>query len=127
MTEDESAIRTLIQTWLDATAAGDFATVLTLMSDDVVFMVPGREPFGKDMFAAASAALKDFRIETKSDIREIEIFGDIAYLRNRLEAAMTPPGGGKPMRHAGHTLTILRKIAGKWLVVRDANLMMPTP
>ena len=38
---------------------------------------------------------------------------------------MTPPGG-KPMRRAGYTLTILRKEAdGRWLLARDANLLTP--
>jgi uncharacterized protein (TIGR02246 family) len=41
MTDDERAIRELLATWFDATKKGDTATVLSLMTDDVVFMVPG--------------------------------------------------------------------------------------
>src|SRR5438034_605203 len=44
---DEQAIRDLIATWLRATAAGDIDQVLTLMTDDVVFVTPGQKPFGK--------------------------------------------------------------------------------
>ena len=47
MTEDERAIRELIATWMRASMAGDTETVLSLMADDVVFMVAGQEPFGK--------------------------------------------------------------------------------
>ena len=47
MTEDERAIRELIATWMRASMAGDTDTVLSLMADDVVFMVAGQEPFGK--------------------------------------------------------------------------------
>src|SRR3954454_8877201 len=47
----ETAIRTLVETWMAAAKAGDIATVLDLMTDDVIFMVPGREPFGKEAFA----------------------------------------------------------------------------
>ena len=36
---------------LAASKAGDLAPVLSLMTDDVIFMVPGREPFGKEAFA----------------------------------------------------------------------------
>ncbi len=54
MSDDERAIRDLIAAWMSATQAGDAETVLGLMTDDVVFMVPGREPFGKEAFAAAS-------------------------------------------------------------------------
>jgi len=47
MSPDERAIRDLVDTWMTASREGDTATVLSLMSDDVIFMVPGREPFGK--------------------------------------------------------------------------------
>jgi uncharacterized protein (TIGR02246 family) len=50
MTEEERAIRELVATWMRASASGDVDTVLSLMADDVIFMVPGREPFGKDAF-----------------------------------------------------------------------------
>ena len=42
VTSDEQAIRKLIATWLSASAAGDTQTVLSLMADDVVFLVPGQ-------------------------------------------------------------------------------------
>jgi uncharacterized protein (TIGR02246 family) len=53
MASDEQQIRELIATWMSATRAGDLATVLSLMTDDVVFLVPGAPPFGKQKFAAA--------------------------------------------------------------------------
>ena len=122
MTEDERAIRELVATWMAASQAGDLNTVLSLMTDDVIFMVPGREPFGKDAFAAASTAMKDVRMEGKSDIREIKVIGDWAWLRNHIDLTVTPPGG-TAMRRAGYTLTILRKENGRWLLARDANLV----
>jgi uncharacterized protein (TIGR02246 family) len=94
------------------------------MTDDVVFMVPGREPFGKEAFAAASQGMKDVRIEGTSEIREIQVLGDWAYARVYLKVAMTPPGSGTPMRRSGYTLTILRKESdGRWRLARDANLL----
>jgi ketosteroid isomerase-like protein len=34
-------------------------------------------------------------------------------------------GSAPPVRHAGNTLTILRKeIDGRWLLARDANLLV---
>ena len=42
MTEDERAIRELVATWMAASANGETDTVLSLMADDVVFMVPGQ-------------------------------------------------------------------------------------
>jgi uncharacterized protein (TIGR02246 family) len=123
MTDDERAIRELVATWMTASQAGDIDTVLGLMTDDVVFMVPGREPFGKEAFAAASQAMSGVRMEGSNDIRELVVLGDIAYLRNHIDLTITPPGG-TPMRRAGYTLTILRKGSdGRWRLARDANLL----
>jgi uncharacterized protein (TIGR02246 family) len=124
MNNDERAIRDLVATWMAASQTGDVATVLGLMADDVLFIVPGREPFGKEAFAAASQAMKNVRFEGSYDIRELKVLGDWAYLRNYITMTMTPPGGD-PMRHAGYTLSILRKQPdGKWVLARDANLVM---
>jgi uncharacterized protein (TIGR02246 family) len=123
MSDDERAIRQLIETWMAATKAGDTATVLSLMTDDVVFMVPGREPFGKQEFAATAQGMQGAAIDGKSEIVELKVLGDWAYLRGRLQVAMTPPGGN-PIHRSGYTLTILRKEAdGKWRLARDANLL----
>jgi uncharacterized protein (TIGR02246 family) len=123
MTDDERAIRALVARWLEASRAGDVAAVLDLMTDDVVFMVPGREPFGKEAFAASAQAIRTVHMEGTSDIGEIEVLGDWAYLRNYLSVTVTPAGGA-PMRRAGWTLTILRKMPdGRWRLARDANLM----
>jgi uncharacterized protein (TIGR02246 family) len=120
---DERAIRDLVATWMAASRAGDTAKVLSLMADDVIFQVPGREPFGKEAFAAASQGMKGMRIEGTNDIRELKVLGDWAYLRAHIRITMTPPGG-TPKRRAGYTLTILRKGSdGRWRLARDANLL----
>lgn len=122
--EDERAIRELVSMWMFASKAGDTATVLGLMTDDVVFMIPGQKPFGKEAFAAASDAMKDMRIDGTSEIQEIRVLGDWAYVRNYIEVAVTPPGQAAARRRSGYTLTILRKEAdGKWRLARDANLL----
>jgi len=123
MSDDERAIRDLVATWMAASKAGDHDTVLGLMADDAVFMVPGREPFGKAAFAAASKGMEGVRIEGTSDIVELQVLGNWAYLRNHLNVTITPPGGA-PTTRSGYTLTILRKEAdGRWLLARDANLL----
>jgi uncharacterized protein (TIGR02246 family) len=125
--EDERAIRELVKSWMEASMAGDVETVLGLMSDDVVFMVPGHEPFGKDAFAAASEQMRGVRMDGTSEIRELEVLGEWAYIRNYLEVITTPSNGGRPVRRSGYTLSILRKGAdGRWRLTRDANLLAPT-
>ncbi|MGZ2498551.1 uncharacterized protein (TIGR02246 family) [Ralstonia sp. 151470066-2] len=124
MTDDERAIRNVVETWLAASKAGDLPTVLSLMTDDVLFLTPGQAPFGKEAFAAMSNGMKDVQVDGTSDIQEVQVFGDIAYLRNALRIVITMPDG-KVVRRSGQTLTILRKEAdGKWRLVRDANLVV---
>ena len=123
MTRDEQAIRELVDAWMRASRAGDTATVLGLMTDDVVFMVPGREPFGKEAFAAASDGMKNVTIDGRATIVELQVLGDWAYLRNHVDITVTPPGAS-PVRRSGYTLTILRKQTdGRWLLARDANMV----
>ena len=123
MSPDECAIRELIDAWMKASRAGDTETVLSLMSDDVIFMVSGREPFGKQTFAANSRSMDGVKLEGSADIRELEVLGDWAYLRNFIEITITPPEG-ESVRRSGFTLTILRKEPdGSWLLTRDANLV----
>src|SRR6476660_4698110 len=109
MTNDEREIRELVDRWMTASKAGDMATVRSLMPEELIFMVPGQPPFGKQAFAKASEGMKDVRIEGTSDIQEIQVVGDWAYLRNHLTMTVTLPGGGKTVRRSGYTLTILRK------------------
>lgn len=122
--DDERAIRALVDTWLEATEAGDTQTVLDLMTDDVVFLVPNEEPFGKEAFEASSEEMKGVQIEGSSDIQEVQVMGDWAFLRNFLEVTMTPPDDGESVQRSGHTLTIFRKESdGQWRLARDANLV----
>jgi uncharacterized protein (TIGR02246 family) len=123
MSPDERAIRDLVDNWMKASRAGDTETVLSVMSDDVIFMVPGREPFGKQTFAANSRNMDGVRLESTTDIRELKVLGDWAWLRNFLAITITRPGGA-PVRCSGFTLTILRKEPnGRWVLARDANLV----
>jgi len=51
---------------------------------------------------------------------------------DRGQATATPrlsvtvmPSGGAPTKRAGHTLSVLKKVNGKWLLARDANMLAP--
>jgi uncharacterized protein (TIGR02246 family) len=123
MSDDERAIRALVQEWMRASKAGDTAAVLDLMADDVLFMTPGAEPFGKDAFRERAASLNAVEIDGHAETLEIEVLGDRAWLRNRLEMTMTP-AGGEARRRSGYTLTILKQGGdGRWRLFRDANLV----
>src|SRR5215470_14828676 len=123
LTNDERAIRELISSWMSASKSGDLSTVLSLIADDAIFMVPGRAPFGKDTFAAASQGQSNVQFEGTNDILEVRVLGDWAFLRNHLAVTIRTPDG-KSNQRSGYTLTILQKLpSGKWVLFRDANLM----
>jgi uncharacterized protein (TIGR02246 family) len=123
MTNDERAIRQVVETWMAASKSGDLATILTLMTDDVIFMVPGQEPFGKEAFAAASESMGDMQMEGTSEVLELQVLGNWAFIRNRIDMTVTRPDRDR-IHRSGYTLTILRKEAdGRWRLARDANLL----
>ena len=123
MSADEQAIRDVMNRWMRSSQTGDVDAVLGLMTDDVVFMTPGREPFGKKEFASQSQGMKDVKIQGESTPVEIKVLGDWAYVRSHLTVKMTPPTGESKTR-SGYTLTIFaRQPDGRWLLARDANLL----
>ncbi len=124
MTSDEKDIRDLIDTWMKASKSGDAATVLGLMSADVVFLQPGQKPMrGRQEFAAAQSGIRDFEIDGQSDIQEIRVIGDWAYCWNFLTVTFTARNGSGSGKRAGNVLTVLRKENGGWVIFRDANLL----
>jgi uncharacterized protein (TIGR02246 family) len=128
MDNDEQAIRDLVVTWLAASKAGDTERVLNLMAEDVVFLMPGQPPMrGKAAFAAAQADLEQVAIDATSEIQEIKVFGEWAYIWTALSVVITPKTGGAPVKRAGNTLSILRKKAGTWAIFRDANMLAAAP
>lgn len=127
MNPDEKAIRELVATWLAASKAGDTEKVLSLMTDDVVFLVAGQAPMRKADFAQAAAAQAGKQapsFDGASEIQEIVVAGEWAFMWSKLRVTVSPPGGGVPMVRAGHTLSVLRKEGGRWLLARDANLLV---
>jgi uncharacterized protein (TIGR02246 family) len=124
MNADEQEIRQLVTTWMEATKAGDLETVLSLMADDVVFLVTGQPPMiGKEAFRAASQNMGPIQFEGLSEIQEVQVLGDWAYMWTRLKVVAHRPGGAPPITRAGHTLSVLKKVHGKWVLARDANML----
>jgi uncharacterized protein (TIGR02246 family) len=124
---DEQQIRALVAAWMHATRVGDVDRVLDLMTDDVVFLVPGRAPMRKPEFAAiarAQAAGAAPAMDATSEIMEVQVLGDWAFMWTHLSVRATMPDGHRTAR-AGHTLTVLRKQDRKWRIARDANLLAP--
>ena len=125
MTDDAGQIRELIDSWIAASNAGDVFALMDMMTDDVIFMTPGRPPFGKAQFAADSERVKGAAIDAHAEVQEIDVFGPRAYIRNHVRVELSVPG--QPARRmSGYAMSVLRKEAdGRWRIARDANLVMP--
>lgn len=125
MSEDEEAIRQLVSTWMRATREGDIDKVLSLMTDDAVFLTPGQAPMCKEDFAAVAreqAGIDAPSIEGESRIQEIKVLGDWAWMWAELTIVVTLPDG-KAVKRSGHTLSVLTKKDGQWRLARDANML----
>lgn len=148
--KDKQAIRKVIDTWISATSNGDIDTILGLMAEDVVFLVPGQPPMrGRETFAAGfRQMIGKVRIECKADIQEIHIAGDYAFCWDNLSVTITPSAAGPAkgatspaapvfrkdfvdkmgdlttVRRAGPVLSVFRKEPdGRWVLFRDANML----
>jgi uncharacterized protein (TIGR02246 family) len=125
MNEDERKIRELIASWNELTRKGEVERVLELMSDDVVFTVVGRPPFGKQEFAEASRQMRGLKIDARSEVLEVTVRSEAAWSRVQLRVAMTQPDG-RVVHREGYVMSIYAKQpSGQWLLVRDANLLGP--
>jgi uncharacterized protein (TIGR02246 family) len=127
MGADEREIREVHATWIDAVNSGDLVRLLSLMADDVVFLNPGKAPFGRDGFSANfSAAHQRIRFRCTSELEEVVVVGDVAYTRSRDALSVTPRSGGEATQLAGYRITVYRRQPkGRWLLARDAHTLSP--
>jgi len=127
MSAEEQAIRDVITNWAQATAAGDTPLLLSLMSEDVVFLTPGREPMLLKEFVEISIKMREtHRLGVVPDIKDIQVSGDLAYCWSHLTVTIIPLDESAPVGvRSGYTISLFHKQAnGAWVLIRDANLMV---
>jgi len=128
MNHDERAIRDVHATWIDAVNAGDLDRLLSLMTDDVIFLNPGESPLGRDRFPAKfSSAHQRLLLHCDSELEDVVVAGEVAYTRSRDALSLRSRGGGDATQLAGYRMTVYRKQAdGRWLLARDAHTLTVT-
>lgn len=129
MSQDEKEIRQLVADWADAAKKGDIPAILRLMTEDVIFLVPGQSPMiGRAAFEAAAkkksmSMAPTTQFESTNEIQEIKVLGDWAFMWTKSKVTITPVNGAPLVTRTGPTLSILNKQHGRWVLARDANLL----
>ncbi|MCY2977533.1 MAG: SgcJ/EcaC family oxidoreductase [Planctomycetota bacterium] len=122
---DEDSIRDLQRKWFQATMNGEVADIADLMTDDVVFLTPGRAPFGRQEFIDSFKAMKEHvAMNCDGEYTEIVVDRDLAYATARLDITVVPKNGGATKQLSGNALSVFKRLPdGKWRLSRDANLL----
>ena len=123
-TSDDRAIRALFESWYAAMEGGDVDKLVSLVTSDVVVKPADAPPFvGKNALQdALSAFLGTYSETVDYDIEEIEVGGQLAFVRILESARMLPRSGGDATTVSGMHLTILRRQPdSEWLIARDIS------
>jgi uncharacterized protein (TIGR02246 family) len=122
---DEQVIRGTIAKWLVASKEGDMQALAAILDDDMLFVVLGRPPFGKQEFLAASPG-KPYAFDADFEVSEVVVNGNWVLTRVQLAIEVTATKGAMTVQFKGPTMTVWRKsAAGRWLIWRDANMVAP--
>jgi uncharacterized protein (TIGR02246 family) len=122
---ENQKVRSVIDKWLAASKSGDLETILTLMTDDAIFLTRNGVMRREDFVASFKAMAGNVEIDGRPDIQEITMEGDLAVCWNKLEVRIKPSTGNE-IAHAGNILTVFRRSPdGQWRLWRDANLLAP--
>jgi uncharacterized protein (TIGR02246 family) len=124
MTEDEQAIRTLIERWAQAVHEGDLDTVLADHADDIVmFDVPPPDEGvrGIDAYRATWPAFFEWQAQGASfDIVRLDVTaGDDVAFAHALLRCGTPEELEKDPSNRLRLTIGLRKDRGRWVVTHE--------
>jgi len=127
METDERTILDVHTTWIAAVNAGDLDRLLSLVTDDVVFVNPGQAPSDRGEFARHfPLAQQRAQFHCVSELEEVVVSGDVAYTRSRDSLTAAPRAGAESLRLEGYRMTVYRRQSdGRWLLARDAHTLAP--
>ena len=124
--EKLAQIEKLHNTDKEASLKGDYATLMTLLTDDCVLLPPDSAPIaGKDAIQEYFGAQKELLsgieiIEYTHDFQEIKICGNWAYEWGYFSNTAKPVDGGELIKGSGKLFRILElQEDGSWKVARS--------
>ena len=120
--EDIAAIRSIYEWWRPDWEAGDAVAVAAYYTDDNVQMPIGEpDTVGRSAFVSglqslfAGAHVKG----DHTDIKEVAIDGDTAFVRGHYALTVSPKDGSEPTHFRGKFMHILKRQSdGRWLIHR---------
>lgn len=128
--DEKQAIRALTEKWLAAVHAKDTAQLLTMVTDDAVFIPLGRPPIRgkKEIEAMYQLFFSQFSdVAQTVDVDEVEIAGDWAFTWGSEKMVLFPKSGGPAMQLEGKGMSILRRQPdGSWKFARGINNDVPS-
>ena len=106
--------------------SGDVATLMSLVTDDVMIKPPGAPPIaGKTALQDALSAFLAAHSETvQHDLLEVEVSGTLAFACILERATILPSSGADASSVNGMHLSVLRQQPdGSWLLARDVSAL----
>jgi uncharacterized protein (TIGR02246 family) len=123
VSENEAAVRDLIEAWADAVRRRDYAGILQSHTPDfVMFDVPppfesvGLDAYRKtwDLFFSCSSEPVRFEIQEM----DVTAGADVAFAFATMRCT-TPGSDGKPEALDFRLTTALRKVDGRWMIAHE--------
>lgn len=107
--------------WIAALKAKDIDGLMSLLTDDVVIMHPGRPSVVGSAANRAdlAAVLAKFNVDQEAVSDETVLMGEWAFDRSRAVTRLTPVSGGDCIVSRSKAITILRRRRdGAWQIAR---------
>jgi uncharacterized protein (TIGR02246 family) len=118
---DVQAIVDLEQRVFDAQIAGDIDAWLSFFAEDAVVMVPDLPALTTKLAIRQwnEPIFEKFDLHEESDFREVEVAGNLGYIRAHWIWTQTPKSGGSSVKYTGHSIWIVRRQPnGSWKITR---------
>ena len=129
ITPDVRAIRSLFDAWYRAMQDADVASLMLLVTPDVIVKPPGAPPIsGKDALEQALTGFLETHTEIVDyDLQEVEVCGQLAFARIRESATILPSSEeGAVSVHGMHLSILRRQPDGEWRLARDISSLIDT-
>ncbi len=113
-------IQNLIQTYQRSLNEADLDLVKSVYADDAIFI---GQPFPtatgvKEILALYADLFSKLDFNVQFDIQEIELSGDLGFIRTRSHGTIVPKGQNPEGSEGNREVFVVKKIDGKWKFFR---------